>query len=385
MFCHAPRCTLPVLSGRKHCGEHLDVVRKTCTAYQRLKPKVEKCLSLGIPRDVSVLLHIHSICNTMFCARLRHAQYAYRTEFWDDGHQTQLRILRKRIEQCEQLLGAIFTEETKKRIAHVEKIETDKEIENDVEVKTKTETINRAEESQNAIRSWKKIRELEEEKTNKIFEEFEERVAQEKQDMQQTECELMDLFAEFGVKHSEDRLHILHGALYWLSFYFHDYCELRYLRDSGSQEKRTEVYYKEHECIDCAPCRRRWLNSLYQEKEHSFKHFREILEQFPSIFRSWDFTSNQLIIVTLGKGIRVFTTPDKPEISVEEQVEEVLQKHNISNYYIHELVDRESCRENRIEEKKQERQFDEFIRRLDREKLSSKEREQRIKLYNAMN
>ena len=124
------RCLNIIIKASNHCALHY---RKAIKLYKNYKKICNIAYNLDINKEIpnlenkrKYLINCYVWLNKAFDARLKHRMYAFVPECYDEGHDLQFTIIKKKIKTCESQLSNLYQNYTKEYEAL--QIETTKNI-----------------------------------------------------------------------------------------------------------------------------------------------------------------------------------------------------------------------------------------------------------------
>jgi hypothetical protein len=109
------RCTNTIVCGsRFHCETHSGPARKLYREYKVACASADKCdltWAFAAGETAKEITHFNECYKAFIKAyngRMAHRKYGFCSETWDEGHQTQFRLLKTRIELCEKRLDELY-------------------------------------------------------------------------------------------------------------------------------------------------------------------------------------------------------------------------------------------------------------------------------------
>jgi len=121
------RCPNVIACGsRFHCQTHYATARTLYRQYKDVCDLAEKCDLTRIfgpsetAKEITFLNECYRLFIKAYDGRMKHRKYAFCPETWDEGHQTQFRLLKTRIETCETRLDILY-EQQKQQFEQLEK------------------------------------------------------------------------------------------------------------------------------------------------------------------------------------------------------------------------------------------------------------------------
>jgi len=105
------RCTKSVIGHSNHCTDHCAPAKKLYKKYKKIcdiayKLDLTKNYS-NIEDNIKYILECYKMFNIAYDARMAHRKYAFVPECYDDGHDYQFIFIKKKILECEKILGEL--------------------------------------------------------------------------------------------------------------------------------------------------------------------------------------------------------------------------------------------------------------------------------------
>lgn len=153
------RCINTVTTGANHCELHRAKATKLYLRYKELGEEVKK-FNIDKPfKDEKLrydyLMNYYCVLNDTYQARIKHRQYAFVPECYDEGHLHQFVKLNSQIQACEKLLIEMYESESDSI--------SESESESEEIIKNQVKKVNRQ------IKSFKEYRRQQDEETNQLI------------------------------------------------------------------------------------------------------------------------------------------------------------------------------------------------------------------------
>lgn len=112
------RCANAIVCGsRFHCESHFGTARTLYRQYKLACEVADKCdltrlfLPTELQKEIAHYTECYKSLIKAYDGRMKHRKYAFCPETWDEGHQTQFRILQSRIDICEKRLDTLYDQQ----------------------------------------------------------------------------------------------------------------------------------------------------------------------------------------------------------------------------------------------------------------------------------
>jgi hypothetical protein len=106
------RCPLGVSGNSKHCDQHRLGAQKLYSAYKKASDKAEQ-FNIDSSSNINYLTKAYHWLNEAYGARMKHRQQHIVPECYDEGHDTQFKIIKQKLDQCEAKLFKLYAGQVK--------------------------------------------------------------------------------------------------------------------------------------------------------------------------------------------------------------------------------------------------------------------------------
>ena len=130
------RCTNEVIKDSNHCRVHYDNAIKLYKNYKKICDVAYNfdlnMIICDVKEHINYILKCYVWLNKAFDARMKHRNYAFVPECYDDGHDKQFEIIQNKLKYCEDKLMSLYSKSnTNQKLLEYRGINEDSDIENE--------------------------------------------------------------------------------------------------------------------------------------------------------------------------------------------------------------------------------------------------------------